>query len=460
LETDEQEVVVGIVPPVTKRIIRLLEKYHNKTIRVKEIPQQEFLSWLRKQTASAGLEGESFVSPDGNQSDSFGVSEAPVVALINDLIQGAISENASDIHFEEFTDGATVRYRVDGVLRTIDVLPKERCSAIASRIKIMANLNILEKRQPQDGRFTFRYNEADHDVRVSIVPIAKGESIVLRLLRGVSDKVLAINEIGFLESQVTMIHNALQHPHGLVLATGPTGSGKSTSLISLLNEVRDESRKLLTIEDPIEHIVDGVAQIQTNETIGLTFDSILRRILRQDPNIILVGEVRDITTAELVMRTALTGHLVLSTLHTNDAIGVIPRLRNIGIESYMIPSVLRLAFAQRLVRRLCPHCRESTVPQGAIIGLFDRYQINLPHEVYEAKGCAVCGNTGYTGRIAVGEVFSMNEELEDAIVKHARASELAAIAIRAGMITMKNAALIQVANGITTLSEIAREISI
>jgi type II secretory ATPase GspE/PulE/Tfp pilus assembly ATPase PilB-like protein len=292
------------------------------------------------------------------------------------------------------------------------------------------------------------------------VPIAKGESIVLRLLRGVSDKVLAINEIGFLESQVTMIHNALQHPHGLVLATGPTGSGKSTSLISLLNEVRDESRKLLTIEDPIEHIVDGVAQIQTNETIGLTFDSILRRILRQDPNIILVGEVRDITTAELVMRTALTGHLVLSTLHTNDAIGVIPRLRNIGIESYMIPSVLRLAFAQRLVRRLCPHCRESTVPQGAIIGLFDRYQINLPHEVYEAKGCAVCGNTGYTGRIAVGEVFSMNEELEDAIVKHARASELAAIAIRAGMITMKNAALIQVANGITTLSEIAREISI
>jgi len=324
--------------------------------------------------------------------------------------------------------------------------------AISSRIKIMSNLNIMERRLPQDGRTSVHLGGDTQDIRVSIVPTARGESIVLRLLNRKST-LIGLDKIGLRDEGLIDIRKILKTPYGLVLATGPTGSGKTTTLNSMLREMDRESQKIITIEDPIEYVIDGIDQIQTNESIGLTFATILKRILRQDPNIIMVGEIRDSETAELCIRAALTGHLVLSTLHTNDAVSVIDRLRDMGVEPFMIAAVLKTAMAQRLVRKLCPFCRAKRKP-GSAEKKFFRETGSIPEFIYDAVGCDSCDGTGYHGRTLIHEYFSWDEEIERLIVSAAKHSEIEAYLNKKGMVCLFEDGLIKIKEGLTTLSEL------
>ena len=349
-------------------------------------------------------------------------NDAPVVNLVNSLVIDGIRARASDIHIEGFSDATVVRYRVDGRLRTVHRLEADRFAAVASRVKIMANLNIMERRLPQDGRLTVHLDEDVVDVRVSIVPISAGESIVLRLFptkRGP----LGLEELGLEPEGIARLRRMATLPNGLVLVTGPTGSGKTTTLNAVLREVRSDALKIITIEDPVEYVTDGIDQIQTNERIGLTFESILRRVLRQDPDVIMVGEVRDTPTAELAIRAALTGHLVLSTLHTRDSVSAVTRLADMGVEPYLIAAVLRCVLAQRLVRRLCPACRQSTRPTKAQRETWRALGLEAG-SLFRAKGCKACQGTGFRGRVAIFESFESCGELEDLIVQGRRDAEL------------------------------------
>jgi general secretion pathway protein E/type IV pilus assembly protein PilB len=357
---------------------------------------------------------------------------------------------------EAFSDKVLIRYRIDGLLKTHAVLEAASFAAIASRVKIMANLNIMERRLPQDGRITVSVGGESVDMRVSIVPIARGESIVLRIF-GTKALPMGLAELGYDSSQVEKIRGFYHIPHGLILVTGPTGSGKTTTLNAMLREIRSDELKIVTIEDPIEYIVDGVAQIQTNEQIHLGFETILRRVLRQDPNVIMVGEIRDASTAELAVRAALTGHLVLSTLHTNDAVSIITRLKNMGIEPYLIASTLRGAIAQRLVRRLCPDCLKARGPHASEHALFERFSIGL-ERVYEPTGCKRCGDSGYLGRVAIGELYPMDEGLEELVLAGAKAADMKRYLAAKGMRILAADGLAKAALGITTIAEVAREV--
>ncbi len=341
-----------------------------------------------------------------------------MVNLVNSLMIEAIRKGASDVHIESLAEETRVRYRIDGVLQTVTRLEKARFAAVSSRVKIMANLNIMERRLPQDGRISVHLGDGLYDVRVSIVPIVDGESLVLRLFNteGVPR---GLEELGIDGRSIQVLRELVAHPHGLVLATGPTGSGKTTTLNALLREIAVDTVKVITIEDPVEYRIEGVDQIQTNERIGLTFDSLLRRVLRQDPDVIMVGEIRDTPTAELSLRAALTGHLVLSTLHTNDSVSVIPRLRNMGVEPYLLAAVLRGALAQRLVRKVCRGCAQPVQPDAREKKLLE--EGGLPTDgLARGVGCDACGRTGYKGRTAVVEVFRSDERVEEMILKGER----------------------------------------
>jgi type IV pilus assembly protein PilB len=349
-----------------------------------------------------------------------------------------------------------VRYRIDGVLHDMMNPPKQMEAAILSRVKIMSNLDIAERRLPQDGRLSVRFQAREIDLRVSSLPTTFGEKIVMRVLDKAS-VVLDLARLGFEEDDLARFKKTITTPYGMILVTGPTGSGKSTTLYAAIATINNPDINILTAEDPVEFNITGVNQVLVREDIGYTFSAALRAFLRQDPDVILVGEMRDLETAQIAIRAALTGHLVFSTLHTNDAPSTVTRLQDMGIPPFLISSSLLLVVAQRLVRRICLECRETVqVPESALIDIGFRPEEAGGVRVYVGKGCGACANTGYKGRISIQETMWMVPELQEAIVRQRPASELKEIAVKAGMRTLRQAGLRKVANGLTTIDEVLR----
>lgn len=457
LRESEERVIIGVSNRHNEALLESLSNFHDKEVIFYHIEKSELAAYLGKKFSIRNVEVLSGKGPENEHLllDKL-ANDAPIINLVNSLLIEGITKGASDIHIESFENDVIVRYRIDGELYTHSKISISNFPGISSRIKIMANLNIMEKRLPQDGRISVHIEEETIDLRVSIVPIAKGESIVLRIFQKNSIP-LSLSDLGFDDVTLTELRSLYRVPHGLILATGPTGCGKTTSLSAIIRELNSESRKIITIEDPVEYVIDGVDQIQTNERIGLSFDSILRRILRQDPDIIMVGEIRDIQTAELSLKAALTGHLVLSSLHTNDAVSVINRLRDMGIEPFLLAAVLRGAIAQRLVRRLCPKCKEVTTPSPADTEILKINAFKL-EKVYKSRGCKLCNNTGFNGRIALMEIFTSDEEIEEMIVRMDRSSQIKEYLTKRGMKSLLKDGLAKVAAGLTTMDEIQKVI--
>jgi len=383
--------------------------------------------------------------------------EGPIIKIVNGILIRAIKLGASDIHFEPYEKMLRVRYRIDGVMRREMTLPTQIKNAVTSRLKIMSKLDIAEKRLPQDGRIKLRMGKArEMDFRVSVVPVLFGEKVVLRLLDK-SALQLDMTKLGFEESSLQDLMAAVRKPVGMILVTGPTGSGKTTTLYSALSELNKESENILTAEDPIEYNFMGINQVQMHEEIGLTFASALRSFLRQDPDIIMVGEIRDFETAQIGIQAALTGHLVLSTVHTNDAPGTITRLIDMGIEPFLISSAVILILAQRLIRKICVDC-------NAPIKVHPQLLIDLgvaPDEVksfptYKGKGCPICSNTGYKGRVGLYEVMPMKEEVKELVLSRASTSEVKKEAMRLGMKTLRQSGIMKIREGVTTIEEVLR----
>ena len=380
-------------------------------------------------------------------------SEAPVIRLVNLIMQRAAEQGASDIHIEPFEGNLKVRYRVDGVLQEVESPPRQFAAAIISRIKIMAKLNIAERRLPQDGRIRNRIQGREYDMRISTVPTMHGESVVMRLLNQES-VVLDFKALGFQQADHEKFVNALRQPHGMILLTGPTGSGKTTTLYTALSLLNEPHRKIITVEDPVEYQLEGINQIQAKASIGLTFANALRSIVRQDPDVIMVGEMRDLETAEICVQSALTGHLVLSTLHTNDSVSSVTRLMEMGVEDYLLTSTLNAVIAQRLVRVLCDECKTQTDLPEKIAKEMSKEVVS--NDMYVPGGCDLCNQTGYNGRISIIEMLLINDEIRKLILEHADASTLATAAMNQGMKTMYQDGLQKVTQGITSLEEILR----
>ncbi|MDD4980856.1 MAG: GspE/PulE family protein [Candidatus Omnitrophica bacterium] len=374
--------------------------------------------------------------------------EAPVVKLVDLIIRQAIDERASDIHIEPFKERISLRYRIDGKLYEIPPPAKQLHLPIISRIKILSKLDIAEKRLPQDGAFLVKLEDRPIDIRVSTVPTIYGEKIVMRLLDR-SVVVLNLDQMGFEAKQLELIRRAINLPYGLVLITGPTGSGKTTTLYAILSEIKSPSKNIVTVEDPVEYKLDGINQVQVKPEIGLTFANALRSFLRQDPDIMLVGETRDLETAQICIRSALTGHMVFSTLHTNDAPSAITRLIDIGIEPYMVAPSLLAVFAQRLVRKLCPDCKEAYEPTLEATGGV-KIKADL---IYKPRGCSKCGQIGYKGRTCVCEVMVINEQIRNLISQAASFQKIRDAAKEAGMFTLYDSAIKKIEDGITSLEE-------
>ncbi|MDQ6955303.1 MAG: type II secretion system ATPase GspE [Mariprofundaceae bacterium] len=381
--------------------------------------------------------------------------DAPVIRLVNTLISQALKDRASDIHIEPFESEVLVRFRIDGVLHTIVHPPKSVQAAMISRIKVMGGLDIAEKRHPQDGRIRIRIAGRDVDVRVSILPTAFGERVVMRLLDR-SAKILTLPELGMSDGQFSTMQEMVKSPHGIVLVTGPTGSGKSTTLYAALMEVDRANRNVMTIEDPIEYQIQGVGQMQVQNKIGLSFAAGLRSILRQDPDIVMIGEIRDLETAEIAIQASLTGHLVFATLHTNDALSAIVRLQDMGVEPYLVASSLMMVQAQRLVRRLCPDCKQARPMREedwAVLEVQATYDVS---EVFEGIGCELCMHTGFIGRIAIYEILSISEAMRNAIHDGKGLPALRRLAKKEQMVTLRQDGARHIAAGTTTIEEVLR----
>ncbi len=382
--------------------------------------------------------------------------QAPVVKLVNHILLDAIRKQASDIHVEPYERSLRVRYRLDGVLYEMVRPPLQLKNALVSRLKIMSRLDIAERRLPQDGRIKLKARGREMEFRVSVMPTLFGEKVVLRLLDK-SGLQLDMTKLGFEESQFRAFREAIDQPYGMILVTGPTGSGKTTTLYSALSELNRLSHNILTAEDPVEYSLSGINQVHIHDAIGLNFAAALRSFLRQDPDIIMVGEIRDFETAEVAIKAALTGHLVLSTVHTNDAASTIVRLLNMGVESFLVSSAVNLVLAQRLVRRICPECRAvEEVPQAALVDLGVPEQEVGSFVCYRGKGCAECSGTGYRGRIALYEVMVMHEKLREMVLIGASAAEIKREAMELGMLTLRQSGIRKLQEGITSLSEVLR----
>jgi general secretion pathway protein E len=388
---------------------------------------------------------------------------AAIIRFVNEVIQKAIVDRATDIHFEPHKDTLQIRYRIDGQLVPVRVPDNLRSfqDAIISRIKIMSGINISEKRRPQGGRITFSQGQSDLDIRVSTLPTLYGESISLRLLNEKSQP-LSMPELGLLDDDERKIVSVLEKPHGIVLVTGPTGSGKSTSLTAFIRRIHKPKRRIMTVEDPVEYEVAGINQTQVNAEIGFNFASALREILRQDPDVIMVGEIRDRETADIAIRASLTGHLVLSTLHTNDAPGAITRLIDMEIEPFLIASSVEMVIAQRLVRRLCRECALPTSKSEreliASLALLDAEESEIVHKdkILEAVGCPKCQNLGYRGRVGIFELMRMSDPIHSLVIKSASAPDIREVALREGMSTLQGSGWNQIKRGFTTIDEVIR----
>jgi len=390
--------------------------------------------------------------------------DASIIRFVNQVLRDAIELRASDVHLEPFEDEFRIRYRIDGDLQEVPVPPslKRFQPAIVSRVKILSHLNIAEKRVPQDGRIKIRVDTHEVDIRVSIIPMLHGEAVVMRLLRQ-NSKLRGMSDLGMNHRELECFRRVVQLPHGIVLVTGPTGSGKTSTLYTALNEINDHVRKIITIEDPVEYQLKGVNQIQVNEKSGLTFARGLRSILRHDPDVVLIGEIRDHETAQIAVQASLTGHLVFSTLHTNDAPGALTRLVDMGVEPYLVASSLEAVLAQRLVRVLCPHCKQvDDSPTAAAYKT--KLGIPLNHKIYKSVGCRECRNTGFHGRNAIFEWMDTNVEIRQLILQNTSADKLRDAAIRDGMRTLAEDGWRLVRQGATTVEEVlsvttAKEVS-
>jgi general secretion pathway protein E len=380
--------------------------------------------------------------------------EAPVVRLVNLLVENAIGSTASDIHIEPFEDTLRIRYRIDGILYEQEAPPRRLQAAVTSRIKIMAEMNIAERRLPQDGRIRVTLHGRRVDIRVSTIPTVHGESIVMRLLDR-SSVFLPLERLGFSDATRIRFERLITLPHGILLVTGPTGSGKTTTLYGALDKINSPDRKILTVEDPVEYQLKGVNQIPVKAKIGLTFATGLRHIVRQDPDVILVGEIRDLETADVAIQAALTGHLVFSTLHTNDAPGAITRLQDMGVESFLLVSVLEGVIAQRLVRRICEACREPHVPPPA-----DLQALGVTPEpglvLFRGRGCEECRGTGYRGRLGIYELFLISEEVRSLALRRVSTREIRRHAVENGMISLRLDGWAKAQQGMTTVEEVLR----
>ena len=399
-----------------------------------------------------GMEEARLLDPDETifRADDPDDSDEPIIKLVNLLIVEGFRQRASDIHLEPLNRQFRVRYRIDGALREVEGPPRRLHPSVISRIKIMSGLKISEKRLPQDGRIEIRVQDRDLDLRVSSIPTNHGESIVMRILDK-QNLLLGLPNLGFYPDDQQTFERLIQYPDGILLITGPTGSGKTTSLYACLNHLNKPDRKIITVEDPVEYQLSGINQVHVRSDIGLTFSSALRSILRQAPNIIMIGDIRDRETAEIAVNAALTGHLVLSTLHTNDAPSAVTRLADIGVKPFLISSSVRGIMAQRLVRSLCGQCKAAYAPTEA-----DSRLLGSVPELFRGEGCSVCGNTGYMGRKGIFELLAVNDDVRQMIYAGATSTELRAEARNLGMRTLREDGLRKAADGITSLNEVLR----
>ncbi|MBH0201208.1 MAG: type II secretion system ATPase GspE [Nitrospira sp.] len=380
--------------------------------------------------------------------------EAPIIRLVNSVLFQAVRQRASDIHFESFERGLVVRYRIDGVLYPVLTPPKHLQASIIARLKIMAGLNIAEKRLPQDGRFAIRTSGKDVDLRVSVLPTSHGERVVLRLLEK-ENRLLNLSEMGFSKERLAAIHQLIQLAHGIILVTGPTGSGKTTTLYAALSHINAPDKNIITVEDPVEYQLLGIGQMQVNPKINLSFAAGLRSILRQDPDVIMIGEIRDRETAEIAIHASLTGHLVFSTLHTNDAASAATRLIDMGIEPFLVASSVVAVLAQRLLRRICPDCKHPYAPSEDELGRLD-VAPGTNVTLYRGAGCAACSQTGYRGRTGIFELMVLNDDIRRLIGSKADSTAIKHAAITNGMVTLKQEGTERVLQGQTTLEEVMR----
>ena len=391
---------------------------------------------------------------EGNNLDDGAEDEASIIRFVNQVLKDAIELRASDIHLEPFEDEFKIRYRIDGELQEVPVPGqlKQFQPAIVSRVKILSHLNIAEKRLPQDGRIKVRIDNAEVDIRVSVIPMLHGEAVVMRLLRQ-NSTLRGLKDIGMNQRELEHFQHVLQLPHGIILVTGPTGSGKTSTLYTALNEINDAVRKIITVEDPVEYQLKGVNQIQVNEKSGLTFARGLRSILRHDPDVILIGEIRDAETAQIAVQASLTGHLVFSTLHTNDAPGALTRLVDMGVEPYLVASSLEAVLAQRLVRVLCKHCKQ---PDDSARAQQFKIKLGIAADkiIFKSVGCRECRNTGFFGRHAIFEWMDTDAEIRQLILKSASTDQIRAAARKGGMRTLAEDGWRMVANGVTTVEEV------
>ena len=409
------------------------------------------------------FEGITVISGDDEKKEEVDLSpekaskeDAPIVKLVNMILQESIKERATDIHIEPQEKNVIVRIRIDGVLQTIMTPPNSSLSGLVTRIKILSKLNIAEKRLPQDGRLTIKTTEKEIDVRVSILPTIYGEKIVMRLL----DKTgfaFNLKSLGLDKDLIQIFQNVITRPYGLIIVSGPTGSGKSTTLYASLKEIKNDLINITTVEDPVEYHLDGINQVQVFEHIGLTFGASLKFILRQDPDILLIGEIRDQETADIAVKFSLTGHLVFSTLHANDAVSTITRLLDLGVPPFLVGACVNLVMAQRLVRKICPHCREEYDPSEEelkLVGL-NRKRLN-GKKLHQAKGCRECRNTGYLGRTGIFELIPMTRKVRALIYDNANEDEIRSCAMKEGMVSMRESGLRKILDGTTTIQEVLR----
>jgi general secretion pathway protein E len=450
---DDQGLILAMADPLDFETIAAVRNVTGFKVVPVLASEGEILDYVNRHFGEAeklasGFEGESEGAEDLEHLRDM-ASEAPVIRLVNAMIASAVEKRASDIHIEPFEREFRIRFRIDGVLQLQEPPPRELKAAVISRLKLMAKLNIAERRLPQDGRIKIRTLGREVDLRVSTLPTLYGESVVMRILdRSAGEQFYDLRKLGFTSEMLDRMEYFTQLPHGIFLVTGPTGSGKSTTLYSALKRINITDRKIITIEDPVEYQMDGINQIHVNPQIGLTFAAGLRHIVRQDPDVIMVGEIRDRETADIAIRAALTGHLVFSTLHTNDAPSAITRLTDMGIENYLLTSSLVAVLAQRLVRVICQQCRQNDGVRMAPSGE------EVP--AWTGAGCDQCYGTGYRGRVGIFEMMQLNDEIRQRIMRNEDASLLNAAARRNGMTTLREDGWKKVASGVTTSNEVMR----
>src|SRR5690349_21593671 len=467
LREDEEEVALAIADPTDSYALSAVQMASGKRVRPYIAASNDIDAALERLygggKSSMGQIVDNIATRDDDQ-DLGDVehlkdlaSEAPVIRLVNLVLAKALEQRASDIHIEPFENRLIVRYRIDGVLHEVESPPRRLSAAVISRVKIMAALDIAERRLPQDGRIKLRIQGKEIDLRVSTVPTMHGESVVMRILDkgGVP---LNFESLGFEGEALRKFIEVLDMPHGILLVTGPTGSGKTTTLYTALDRLNKPDVKIVTVEDPVEYQMPGINQIQVKPQIDLTFANALRSIVRQDPDVIMIGEIRDLETAQIAVQSALTGHLVLSTVHTNDAPSTVNRLLDMGVEDYLLTSTVIGIQAQRLVRTLCPECNKpyTALPElVAELGL-SKFAGGGDITLYHAKGCKQCANTGYVGRISIIEMMPMTDGMRTLVMRHANANELRAQAIKDGMVTMYEDGMRKALRGVTTFEEVLR----